>query len=381
MLTTPPGCCEMCCSTTISKAAEVDSKRQRSVVASAETNEAQLDSNADDDRCVSPSPRHGLRSSSSWGGRFERDLKEVVEIKTRSSTFKTRFPAVLVLYLHGGAFALCGTETHRDLIMRMVTDTQVTVFAVDYSRPPENPYPGPLEDCLATYTWLLEQGFSPSSIIFAGDSAGGGLAPALVDSARSAGLPLPAGVFCISPWVDYSPSTFSSASWRANYPAYDFLPPDTARFFAECYAGSHSLEEVSPINIDFKGFPPMLIVWGELECLDNQIEAFVKKVQSNGVDVCFHRAKDMVHVYPLFGSLASADAEPNTCFKGHLLPFLHKLFPGDDPEQRHDEGHREAMHYVEVEFERAASRDTEATYSGSFNNARDVGDVTRVPQI
>ena len=97
-----------------------------------------------------------------------------------------------ILYFHGGAFCLCGPETHRDLISRLVQATGAHVFAVKYRRPPENPFPAALEDGLAAYAMLLRK-VDASRIIFAGDSAGGNLAVTTILACASRQLPPPAG--------------------------------------------------------------------------------------------------------------------------------------------------------------------------------------------
>ena len=65
---------------------------------------------------------------------------------------------------------------------------------------------------MAGYRHLLDQGFDPARIVVGGDSAGGGLAIALLLAAREAGLPLPAAALCISPWLDM---TLTGASMKA----------------------------------------------------------------------------------------------------------------------------------------------------------------------
>jgi acetyl esterase/lipase len=97
-----------------------------------------------------------------------------------------------VLYFHGGAFCLCGPQTHRDLLCRLAREAGVPILAVDYRRPPEDPYPASLEDCLAAYLWLLGR-TSASRLVLAGDSAGGNLVVATMLACASRQHPMPAG--------------------------------------------------------------------------------------------------------------------------------------------------------------------------------------------
>jgi len=223
-----------------------------------------------------------------------------------------RAPRV-ILYFHGGAFALCSSKTHRGLIMKLVHETGATVLCPDYRRPPEHPWPTPVKDCLETYTWLLNHGnVDPHKIIFAGDSAGGGLVLAVLSAAKAAGLPLPSGGVLWSPWVDLTDSC--SGSWTSNQRT-DFIPRDLAAKIALDYAGTNTLAAVSPGNVDLTGFPPLLIEVGECECLHDQVVKFAHRASGLGVSVDLHVAPGMVHVFPLFAAFAGADAEPNKVFK------------------------------------------------------------------
>lgn len=78
-----------------------------------------------------------------------------------------------ILYFHGGAFCCCNSATHRGLLIRLVHQTNATLLSVDYRRPPEHPYPTPVDDCLSAYMYILERVGDSSRIILAGDSAGG----------------------------------------------------------------------------------------------------------------------------------------------------------------------------------------------------------------
>ncbi len=220
-------------------------------------------------------------------------------------------PDRFVLYFHGGAFCLCTSKTHRALLMRLVDQTGATVLCPDYRRPPEHPWPIPVSDCLDTYKWVLDEGIGPDKIIFAGDSAGGGLVLAVMGAAKAAGLPLPSGGVLWSPWVDLTDSC--SGTWTTNQRT-DFLPRDWAVRFARAYAGSHTLAEVSPANVPFSGFPPLLIEVGDAECLHDQVVACCARLEADGVDIQLHVSAGMVHVFPLMYTFSKKGAPPRQAF-------------------------------------------------------------------
>jgi acetyl esterase/lipase len=162
-----------------------------------------------------------------------------------------------ILYLHGGAFCCCNSGTHRGLLTRLVHRTQATLFSVNYRRPPEFPFPTPVEDCVLAYQHLLElistataestiSGASskpPTStsgsdvdlprIFIAGDSAGGNLVVSTLLRIAKMGLPLPVGGVLLSPWVDLT-DLGTNPSWSLNKDI-DYLPLDLAALFADSY--------------------------------------------------------------------------------------------------------------------------------------------------
>ncbi len=87
--------------------------------------------------------------------------------------------------LHGGGFVMWRPEIS-DLRNRFIAgDLRCVVVSVDYRHPPETPFPGPIEDCYAALRWLHDTagyspGWTPARIAVQGESAGGGLAAALV---------------------------------------------------------------------------------------------------------------------------------------------------------------------------------------------------------
>src|SRR6266849_1786869 len=97
----------------------------------------------------------------------------------------------VVLYLHGGFYILGSLKSHRDLVARLSSAAGVRSLLLDYRLAPEHVFPASLDDALTAYRWLL-----------AGDSAGGGLTLALLQTVRDQHLPMPAGAVLLSPWTD-----------------------------------------------------------------------------------------------------------------------------------------------------------------------------------
>ena len=105
----------------------------------------------------------------------------------------------VLLFLHGGGWVLGSSYSHRPLSAALGKATGMRVLSINYRLAPEHPFPAGLEDCTKAYQWLLRQGFKPSDIVIAGDSAGGNLTLATILKLREKAIPFPKGAVCFSP--------------------------------------------------------------------------------------------------------------------------------------------------------------------------------------
>lgn len=119
----------------------------------------------------------------------------------------------VMFYVHGGGYFWGSINTHRYQLIRYARKIKGRVFAVNYRKAPQYPWPAPLQDVIAAYLYLIRpppdavhKAVPASKIVFAGDSAGGGLCVSVLTILRDMGLPMPAGCVLISPWVDLTHS-------------------------------------------------------------------------------------------------------------------------------------------------------------------------------
>lgn len=205
----------------------------------------------------------------------------------------------ILLYFHGGGYVLCSIETHRHLIAALAQAARARALAVDYRLAPEHRYPAALEDALAAYRWLLDLGVAPERIITGGDSAGGGLSIAVLIAARDAGLPLPAGAICLSPWVDL---TFSGESVRTNARREFIIPMRMIHQGAAMVLGNADPREptISPLFADLRGLPPLFIQVGTEEILLDDARRLAERAESAGFQVELEIWQGMVHVWQFF---------------------------------------------------------------------------------
>ncbi|KAF4504769.1 hypothetical protein G6O67_008178 [Ophiocordyceps sinensis] len=125
----------------------------------------------------------------------------------------------VMMYIHGGAYFFGSVDEHRYQMQRHARKLQARVFAPKYRLAPQFPFPCGLQDCLAAYLFLLETQ-DPSTIVLAGDSAGGGMVMSILCILRNQGIALPAGAILISPWVDLTHS-FPSVAGESPF---DYIP-------------------------------------------------------------------------------------------------------------------------------------------------------------
>ena len=139
-----------------------------------------------------------------------------------------------VLYLHGGGYIMGSLNTHRDLMGRISRAAQARVLGLDYRLAPEHPFPAAVEDTVAGYRFLLDQGPPPARLAIAGDSAGGALTLAALVAGRGAGLPMPAAAVCLSPFLDLE-GTGESVKTRADVDP--IATPEVIDVWAKAYLG------------------------------------------------------------------------------------------------------------------------------------------------
>ena len=168
-------------------------------------------------------------------------------------------PDCALIDLHGGALVFGGGPACRVGAQRQADLHGIRCYGVDYSTPPEHPYPAALNDCLAGYRYVLER-HAPEKVVIAGRSAGGNLAAAMLLRGRDEGLPMPAGLVLLSPQVDL---TESGDSFAVNHTV-DAVLPGSLIASNLLYADGADLADplLSPLFGDLAGFPPVFLQAG-----------------------------------------------------------------------------------------------------------------------
>jgi acetyl esterase len=199
----------------------------------------------------------------------------------------------VILYLHGGGFVLGDLETHDAQARRVANRTGWAVLAVDYRRPPEDPFPAALDDSVAALDGLLADadglGIDPTRVVVAGDSAGGNLA---IGVARRRPGTL-AGALLVYPFLD--PET-ASASYASTDGGLDRA--DARWFWGHYVAPGQDLADpgLAPLRAtDLAVLPQTLVQVAECDTLADEVHAFVALAREQGAPVEDTLYPGMIH--------------------------------------------------------------------------------------
>jgi monoterpene epsilon-lactone hydrolase len=216
--------------------------------------------------------------------------------------------APLLLWLHGGAFCLGSPRTHLSLVAGLARRAGMRAALPAYRLAPEHRFPAGHDDCLAAWRALLAEGERPERIALGGDSAGAGLAFALLADLLRAGLPGPAAVVAFSPWVDL---TLSGESLRSLAPVDALLPAARLPEIRDLYlAGADPRDpRASPVFGAYPGAPPVLIQASRAEILRDDAIGMAERLGEDGGDVTLDLWPAVPHVWQVFsGWLPEASA-------------------------------------------------------------------------
>jgi acetyl esterase/lipase len=209
-----------------------------------------------------------------------------------------------VIMLHGGGYVLGSAFGYQPHAGALAAASQAGVLVPDYRLAPEHPYPAAVNDTVAAYRWLLDRGAAPQSIVFVGESAGGGLLMSALLALKRDDLPLPGGAVLLCPWIDLtletSPSTGAPLMGEAE-----------ARLCAASYVGDHSFDDpiINPLRADLSGLPPMLIQAATGDARLADAKALTEHARAAGVDVRLELYPVEAHSFQLFWSFLPEAAD------------------------------------------------------------------------
>ena len=222
----------------------------------------------------------------------------------------------ILLFFHGGGYCSGSILSHRRMVSEAGRAAGMRTLAVAYRLAPEYPFPAAYDDVLTAWRFLRNQGIPAARIAIGGDSAGAGLAVALITQLRDAHEELPACAWLISPWTDLTMSGSTLASKEAVDP---IIHKGYLDELANAYlpAGmDRNDQRVSPLYADLRSFPPILIQVGSAEVLLDDATRFAAAAGAADVGVTLEIWPHMIHAWHLWnahlepgrGALVSAGA-------------------------------------------------------------------------
>jgi uncharacterized protein (TIGR02246 family) len=205
----------------------------------------------------------------------------------------------VLLCMHGGGFVGGSIYTHRKLFGHLANAVGARALSFDYRLAPGHAHPAQLQDAIAVYRWLLDQGLDPGGIAFAGDSSGGGLAITTQLLAREQDLPLPAAAMLISPWVDME---VIGDSYRANWGSDPFFYREVVSGLAAMFLGEDGDPRdplANPLHADLAGLSPMYVQVGGNETLLDDSRRLAEHARAAGVEARLEVFAGQLHTFQM----------------------------------------------------------------------------------
>ena len=228
----------------------------------------------------------------------------------------------VLLFLHGGGYCSGSILSHRRMVSEAGRAAGVRTLAVGFRLAPEHPFPAAFDDAMTAWRFLRRLGIAAEQIAISGDSAGGGLAVALINHLRKAKETGPACAWLVSPWTDLTLSGSTLATKDAVDP---LIHKAYLKELADAYlpAGMDRKDpRVSPLYADLRGLPPLLIQVGSAETLLADATRFAAAAGAAEVEVRLEIWPQMIHAWPLWNAKLEpgrrAIANAGAFIRGHI---------------------------------------------------------------
>lgn len=216
----------------------------------------------------------------------------------------------LLVYAHGGSFALGDLDGWDGALRALVRQSGVAVLHVDYRLAPEHRFPAAFDDMTAVIRHVARAGealgIDPQRLAAGGDSAGANLALGAALALRDAGAsPLR---FLLLHYGAYS-TDGDSPSWQRFGSGAYVLSKAQLDWVWSTYL-SDPLQKndwrVAPLLAPLAGLPPAHLAIGTLDPLLDDNERLAAGLAAAGVSCRLVRYDGLVHGYIRYGQLAAS---------------------------------------------------------------------------
>lgn len=231
-------------------------------------------------------PKHSVFSDVTLAGRAS----------TRVRAPQSGQSGTTIFYVHGGAYMFGSPHTHKAMLARLCRNGGFEAVLPSYRLAPEHPFPAALEDVIAAYVAWRQNN---ENVVIGGDSAGGGLALALLAETARLGLAPPRGTFVLSPLADM---TGSAPSLMSNSASDVILPSNRLAEVAQMYLSDADPADprASPLFADFHGAPPVWITVSDTEILLDDSRRMAARLEEQGVSTQLKIEQNVPHAWPIF---------------------------------------------------------------------------------
>ena len=204
-----------------------------------------------------------------------------------------------VLFYHGGALLINIMDTQWQLAISLIEELGCTVHMLEYPLAPTYSHVETYRAIMDAYRWVLDQ-VEPEKFVLLGDSVGAHLVIAAAQFAIRDGLPQPAQLITLSPWIDFA----------------NELPGKTEREAGDPVIGMVSLygipaawcpdivnDKACPPNLQygpFEGMAPLYIQIGSTEVMLVDAMELTRCVEEAGGTVEMEIGEGLWHTYALY---------------------------------------------------------------------------------
>lgn len=215
--------------------------------------------------------------------------------------------APAITFFHGGGWVVGDLDTHDGSCRVLAVASGCVVVSVDYRLAPEHPCPAAIDDCLAAYQWVANNGdelaIDGNAVGVMGDSAGGNLAAVIAQAARKIDAPKPVAQGLVYPATDFSMGTHSVELFAEGF----FLTRESMHWFRDQYVPDRTERtdpSVSPLLADdVSGVAPALVWTAGFDPLRDEGFAYAEKLDKAGVATTYRCYDDLIHGFFGMGTL------------------------------------------------------------------------------
>ncbi|MEN2784906.1 alpha/beta hydrolase [Sphingomonas qilianensis] len=205
-----------------------------------------------------------------------------------------------LLWMHGGGFVVGRPEQDMAIVSRILDRIDIAIISIDYRLAPEHPFPAPLDDCHAALCWLVEHAseldIDIKRIAIGGQSAGGGLAAALVQRVADNGPIVPAFQLLVYPMLDAQTGRSDHGArgqflWTPKNNIFGW----TSYLGRDPKTGDFPNYAVPARRASLTGLPPAWIGVGTLDLFHDEDVEYGNRLRGAGIDCVTHVVEGAYH--------------------------------------------------------------------------------------